>query len=164
MDVPIQIGSCDNLVLDARDTKNLGLRNGIFEWNIYELKSKWYGDLVVISNENISVLNDVILIGLTVQSWFGGISHVNITVYKSSLETIPMVDLYGINEYSFNNNKILNGKIDIYSSIMFVNSCNNEDIILNENDFKILWFVNVEKQNANEHIVVIEKLFITKYL
>eukprot|EP01084_Bolivina_argentea_P304155 525218_1 len=128
IDTPIEIGSCDDLILDARNTKNLGLRNGIFEWNIYAVNTKYTGALVIIPNVNISkILNKTILIGLTVKSWFGGVSHVNITVNKSLTEEemIPIINLHGINEYALNNNQMNNDKIDIYSSIIFTNDCNN---------------------------------------
>eukprot|EP01084_Bolivina_argentea_P195039 334692_1 len=69
---------------------------------------------------------------------------------------IPIINLHGIinNEYVLNNNQINNGKIDIYSSIMFTNDCNNyiEDNMFNVNEYHIQWFVNIIKQNANEHI------------
>ena len=39
----------------------------------------------------------------------------NITVNKSPLPIIPKIVLNGINEYSSNNAKLLNGKIDIYA-------------------------------------------------
>eukprot|EP01084_Bolivina_argentea_P315484 546570_1 len=40
--IPSQIGSCDNLILDARGTSNLGGRdNAIFTWHLQCLNSTW---------------------------------------------------------------------------------------------------------------------------
>eukprot|EP01084_Bolivina_argentea_P058871 107460_1 len=150
IDIPTQIGSCDDLLLDARATMNLGGRDGIFIWNIYELQFKWYGDMVTIPNANLSNLNGDILIGLSVYSWFGGVSHLNITIHKSLLEVIPNINLNGINEYSSNNDKLLNGRIDIYSSIVFRDNCNNKESVINQNNYEIIWFVKASNRNIND--------------
>ena len=146
-----EISSCDDLILDARSSTNLGGRdNGIFEWKIKNINYTEYGDIVTIPNEIILSLssNDIYII-LTVTNWYGASSTESIYVQKSNLRVVPKIKLHGIHGYSSKNAQILNGKIDIYASITVKNNCDDDEdeIILNENDYNIKWSVKMTISN-----------------
>ena len=95
--MPSQIGSCDDLTLDAKLTTNLGGREAIFLWEIYETNTVYNGEYVTVSNENLTAFSDsVIMIGLTVTNWYGASSQRNVSVYKSSQSVVPNVQLNGL--------------------------------------------------------------------
>eukprot|EP01083_Nonionella_stella_P063827 165872_1 len=142
--IPLAIGRCDDLTLDARSTTNLGGRyNAHFEWSIDEANITKEGSLVTVRNSEIAAMNDMIIVVLTVTNWYGGTSSSLIHIYKSALEFVPHIELSGVSEYSFASDKLLNGKIDIHSSIIFGNDCNDERIGLQSDQYTTHWFVSL---------------------
>eukprot|EP01083_Nonionella_stella_P172222 590331_1 len=147
------IGLCDDLVLDARSTTNLGGRdNAYFEWFIYGLNITKEGSFVIIPSAQIAALMNDITVQLTVTNWYDATSSSVLHIYKSMLEFVPQIDLNGISEYSQANDKLLNGQIGIYSSIIFGNDCDDRPIELQSDEYSIQWFVQIIKENENDVI------------
>eukprot|EP01084_Bolivina_argentea_P054435 99823_1 len=147
---PNEIGKCDDLVLDARGTTNLEGTDAIFQWNIVDINYTEYGDLVTIPNEILSTLTENILIELTVIGSLDGTASFKFIVFKSSSEVVPNIILNGVNEITSKNTKLLNNKIDIYSSISFENNCNNNDVLIESKNYNIYWYVDVKTEDNNK--------------
>ena len=90
-------------------------------------------------------------------NWYGAQTSEDIIVVKSNMRIVPRINLHGINRYSARNAKLLNGKVDIYSTITVRNNCDDEEeIVLEKDDYDITWCVNMT--NPNQIIIDEEKL------
>eukprot|EP01084_Bolivina_argentea_P316318 548272_1 len=149
--IPSEIGICDDLILDAQLTTNLGGRNNaIFKWYIMDIDYTVYGKIVTIAHDlllSIPVVNDI-FIELIVTNWYNASSTQLFTVQQSNMNTVPLIELHGIDIYSANIGKLINNKIDIYSTVIFNDNCENK-IDLNEIEYEINWMVYIEMQNEN---------------
>ena len=151
--IPSVIGSCSDLILDATSTTYLGGRdNAIFIWYIMDLNITINGSYNKVKNEELSTLQGDISIRLTVTNWYGATSSVDIIVTKSNQQVTPIVILNGINTYSRNKDRLLNGKIDIYSTISLIDDCN--DIKITGFEHEINWYVQNEN---NADLVALEQ-------
>ena len=110
--VPLLIGVCDDLILDARDTIYLGGRPAIFEWNINN--DTHYGNYIIL--KDISIGNHYIV--LTVTSWYGAKASKSYNVTKLS-NVVPGIDLQVINGINLQHSNTLR----IISEITWINSC-----------------------------------------
>eukprot|EP01083_Nonionella_stella_P165152 548769_1 len=138
----IEIGTCDDLILDARSNYNLGGANDShYRWYIHDMHQQYTGVFTVISNKDIISLPNTFMVELAIPH-----SHkINITVHKSNI--IGKIELHAINQHD---------KMDIYSSIAFENHtvCNH---ITNGRritviEYVISWSVAFELQNASNVI------------
>eukprot|EP01083_Nonionella_stella_P165469 550520_1 len=142
--IPNQIGICTDLVLDARSTTNLGGRNAVFVWELYDEYDQfvhtYLGEYVVIqSSELLLRIPDSphLRITLNVTNWYNTWSLQSFAVSMSHDKVIPMVHLYGIREYQSSNTQ-LNSQLTIYSSIAFDMKCDASS------DYDITWCAAVE--------------------
>lgn len=149
--VPSEIGRCDDLILDARSTKNV-YGQAIFHWAVIKTNYSVYGKYTTIPNEIVLALPTKIVIHLEVTNKFNESSTITFSVQQSKLDIIPQIELHGINEISPQNKKLLGDKIDIYSLITFEDNCNDEDILIDSDNFNIRWFVHINAINNNRSI------------
>ncbi len=154
------IGVCDDLLLDARSTTNLGGRdNAIFKWKISIQGNggdinEYIGDYIVIQNDLLQkeVSYDI---ELMVTSWYKSSSSTVYSVYVSNLAA-PIVSLHGISEYSSTNLNLV-GLLTVSAAIRFDDGCLNEEH--NNLQYDITWNVEQSKINQNDLTEIDTDLF-----
>eukprot|EP01083_Nonionella_stella_P309112 1093392_1 len=154
------IGVCDELILDARSTTNLGGRTGLFEWQISIAGTHhmyhYIGSYVVIGSD--SLLKDkTYTIEGNVTNWYEAMSTTVFVVYVSN-EATPSVSIQGITEYTTTDLN-LNGWVDIAATVTFDDSClNNLNNV--ELTYDISWSAQQHRVNENDAIIVDEDKFL----
>eukprot|EP01083_Nonionella_stella_P109771 320456_1 len=155
----IEIGTCDDLILDARSNYHLGGTNDShYQWYIHDSHQQYSGVMVVIHNHDIRSLSNVFMVELSITHRDTFTTYkANITVRKSDADVIAKIELHGINQYTSTMDPLLNGKIDIDSSIVFENNtmCNNatnDRRVSRVHEYDISWSVAYELQNKSHRI------------
>eukprot|EP01083_Nonionella_stella_P056165 148071_1 len=135
------IGVCDDLILDARGTTNLGGRdNALFEWQIsFQNGSEeiYVGSYIVIASDTL-IKDETYHIVLSVTNWYGATSTTTWDVYVSN-QAIPTIFIHGVSNYSTINLN-LNNFIDLFTTIVFDETCINQDSDSDLN-YQIEWSV-----------------------
>eukprot|EP01083_Nonionella_stella_P087125 242252_1 len=144
------IGVCDDLILNARSTTNLGGRdNALFEWKISiegtQSVYEYTGSLVVIQSDSL-LEGKTYHIVLDVSNWYGQISSTAFNVYVSN-DATPRVSISGITDYSTTDLN-LNGFVDMIAEVTFDDRCLNEAGNI-ELEYEISW---TAMQNAIDRI------------
>ena len=153
------IGICDDLVLDARSSTNLGGRAGRFQWNVTNLDDaedvqQHNGSFVVIDGESLGP-GTAYQIDLAVTNWYGAAAHGQYDVFKSNTVT-PMMAIKGTSRYS-PTNKQLNGMVHLYSVITFNADTDCIDDIATNHDghgleYGMRWSVDIEAIDGDADI------------
>ena len=158
------IGVCDNLILDARSSTNLGGRDGSFEWQVLNIDTDnsvtHEGDYQKITNSNLEPGLHEITLSLT--TWYGEVSYQKFNAYISD-KPIPKVSLSGTNTYRKSLTS-LNGKVQIKADIASNQRCLKKKSKL-KNQYEISWSVVVAKF-SNDSTVINNRLLnkLQKYL
>eukprot|EP01083_Nonionella_stella_P056163 148065_1 len=152
------IGVCDDLVLDARSTTNVGGRdNALFVWKV-SMEGNVYsytGSNIVIGSESLTK-GETYHIVLDVTNWYGAVSSTAFQVDVSN-DATPSVFIRGITEYSTTDLN-LNGFVDMIAEVTFDDSCLNEAVNVRL-EYEISWTVSQRIVNENDAVTTNEDTF-----
>lgn len=168
IDIPSTIGTCDELILDARSTSGIGGRTASYLWTILDITSptnetnnlwligmNYSGSYFVITDEIESPA--LITLQLLVNTWYGTthlyfyivlIFTYNIIRYEISVllntsvykssDAVPIVTLSGWHQYSSTN---YDGKVCIQADISFEYNCEDNNLYPQSIDYSLEWSV-----------------------
>ena len=139
--VPAILGLCDDLILDARLTQNVGIKQMTYQWNINNISL--YNEKYVIIPRKFLANMARINVELIVTTHYGSESRQMYVVTRDT-NPYPKLELIGPNIISNDNN---DNNVYLFTNILFDDSCvgNNSDINF---EYTLNWSVN-EFDNNN---------------